>query len=159
WRLGRVDEVLDEMPSTLAAEARTGYAYGLHTSYALACVCFAHAGDAVAGRRYLDEALATAPPSPDGLPTDMVATAAVAAELAVGLAAVGRSEGRRLLELLGPSGRAAVRATLSDGSHVAGKDRPARALLAAVPAPPPRTTHLAVLGPLTVSRDGPAGEP
>jgi DNA-binding SARP family transcriptional activator len=31
-------------------------------------------------------------------------------------------------------------------------------LLAAVPAPPPRTTHLAVLGPVALRRDGPDGE-
>jgi DNA-binding SARP family transcriptional activator len=77
-----------------------------------------------------------------------------AAELAVGLASVGRSEGRALLDALGPPGRAAVR-DLAVGSESA---RPAKALLAAVPAPPPRTTYLAVLGPMSLRRDGVAGD-
>ena len=79
----------------------------------------------------------------------------LAAELAVALAADGRVEGRVLLEVLGPPGRAAVR----DLTHEqAGPAKPARALLAAVPAPPPRTTYLRALGPLAVHRDGWDGE-
>jgi DNA-binding SARP family transcriptional activator len=73
-----------------------------------------------------------------------------AAELAVGLGAAGRSEGGRLLEDLGPCGREAVRA-LAGGGRLA---RPARALLATVPGPPPHVTDVAVLGPLEVVRDG-----
>jgi len=78
-----------------------------------------------------------------------------AAELAVGLAAAGRSEGRSLLDAMGPPGRTAVRALAAPRAHQAAR---ARSLLAAVPAPPPRTTHLAVLGPLALRRDGPDGE-
>ena len=78
-----------------------------------------------------------------------------AAELAVGLAAAGRPEGSALLDVLGAPGRAAVRglAEHRDG----GQAKQARALLAAVPAPPPTATWLAVLGPLELRRDGPAG--
>jgi DNA-binding SARP family transcriptional activator len=78
-----------------------------------------------------------------------------AAELAVELTAAGRAEGRALLDALGPTGRDAVRAIAATGSRQAAR---ARSLLAAVPAPPPRTTHLAVLGPLMIRRDGPDGE-
>jgi LuxR family maltose regulon positive regulatory protein len=77
-----------------------------------------------------------------------------AAELAVGLAAVGRAEGHQLLDALGPAGRAAVREVTSS-SRLA---RPAKGLLAAVPAPPPQPTYLGVLGPLVVRRNGPEGE-
>jgi DNA-binding SARP family transcriptional activator len=79
----------------------------------------------------------------------------LAAELAVALAVIGRSEGRTLLDSLGPPGRAVVRAIAAAQPHQA---RPVRALLAAVPSPPPRRTHLAVLGPLELRRDGIAGE-
>jgi DNA-binding SARP family transcriptional activator/ATP/maltotriose-dependent transcriptional regulator MalT len=78
-----------------------------------------------------------------------------AAELAVGLAAAGRGEGRALLDALGPAGRRAVRTLAASRSRQATR---ARSLLAAVPAPPPRTTHLAVLGPLEMRRDGAEGE-
>ncbi|HEY3140859.1 MAG TPA: BTAD domain-containing putative transcriptional regulator [Acidimicrobiales bacterium] len=78
-----------------------------------------------------------------------------AAELAVGLTGSGRSEGRALLDALGPPGRAAVRATVDTQPR---HTKHAKALLAAVPAPPPRTTYLAVLGPLTLRRNGPDGE-
>jgi ATP/maltotriose-dependent transcriptional regulator MalT/DNA-binding SARP family transcriptional activator len=136
-----------------------------------------------------------------------------AAELAVGLTAAGRQEGRRLLDLLGPPGRAAIRA-LTEGTgdpdgtgsgpgtgsgETAGRPaasragdrrarrpavdavgeqparpappapkgrspqarqaRQAKALLAAVPAPPPQVTYLGMLGPLTVRRGDPHGEP
>ena len=77
-----------------------------------------------------------------------------AAELAVGLAANGRSEGRVLLEALGAPGRAAVRALLAPGRLA----KPAKALLTALPVPPPRPTYLAVLGQLELRRDGPTGE-
>jgi DNA-binding SARP family transcriptional activator len=80
-----------------------------------------------------------------------------AAELAAGLAGAGRADGRQLLEALGPAGRTAVRALTAAGTHP-GLARQARSLLAAVPAPPPRTTHVAVLGPLNLHRDGPDGE-
>lgn len=78
-----------------------------------------------------------------------------AAELAVGLASSSRPEGRVLLDILGPPGRAVVR-ELAATQHQQAK--PAKALLAAVPAPPPRSVYLAVLGPLTLLRDGPDGE-
>jgi DNA-binding SARP family transcriptional activator len=76
-----------------------------------------------------------------------------AAELAVGLEAVGHPGAPGLLEAIGPVGRAAVR-SLAAGSGPARRARSARALLAAVPAPPPTVTELALLGPLTVRRDG-----
>ncbi|MGH9212499.1 MAG: BTAD domain-containing putative transcriptional regulator [Acidimicrobiales bacterium] len=77
-----------------------------------------------------------------------------AAELAVGLAAAGRPEGRALLETLGPPGRSTVRALTSQPRFA----KPAKALLLASPAPPRRSTYLAVLGPLSLHRDGPDGE-
>jgi DNA-binding SARP family transcriptional activator len=77
-----------------------------------------------------------------------------AAELAVGLAAAGRAEGRTLLDALGPPGRTAVRDLVTTQPKLA---RQAKALLAAVPAPPPETTYLAVLGPLVLRRGGPDG--
>jgi DNA-binding SARP family transcriptional activator len=253
WRLGRVDEVTAELPSVIAAEERGGATYSLHLGQVLGSVVFSHAGDVAMGRRYLDDALATAPPPPDGsrrsaqlasaiasqqlaegdeagaaatlrealadheldrgqdrrawrqvLATSYVllpetrahwdaaplrghlgiarelASAVVtvregggewllrrldlgdlgvvraalhhrlAAELAVGVSAIGRTEGRALLELLGSAGRAAVRDTVQARSQQA---KQARALLAAVPAPPPRVTYLRVLGPLAVHRD------
>jgi DNA-binding SARP family transcriptional activator len=76
----------------------------------------------------------------------------LAAELAVGLDAAGRPEGRTLLDALGPPGRSAVRSAATTPSPAA---KPARALLAAVPAPPPQPTYLGVLGPLTLRRGGP----
>ena len=75
-----------------------------------------------------------------------------AAELAVALTAAGRAEGHTLLDALGPPGRTAVG---DIASHQPRRAKPARALLAAVPAPPPLTTHLAVLGPLAISRSPP----
>jgi DNA-binding SARP family transcriptional activator len=71
-------------------------------------------------------------------------------ELAVGLNAAGRPEGRALLEAVGPAGRAALRA-LAEQPRL-GKE--AKALLAASPAPPPHVTHLDVLGPLVLRRGG-----
>jgi LuxR family maltose regulon positive regulatory protein len=76
----------------------------------------------------------------------------LAAELAVGLDAAGRPEGAALLDALGPSGRAAVRAQASEGSGPQAKA--ARALLAAVPVAPTTPTYVGVLGPLVVRRDG-----
>jgi DNA-binding SARP family transcriptional activator len=74
-----------------------------------------------------------------------------AVELALALEAFGRSEGAALLEQLGPRGRKAVR-ELASGRSAQGKQ--ARALLAAVPAPPTAITQLDVLGTLRMSRDG-----
>jgi DNA-binding SARP family transcriptional activator len=71
----------------------------------------------------------------------------LAAELAVGLAASGRSEGPALLEALGPAGRDAVRDLAAGPSRIA---KPARALLGAVPAPPPHVAEVSVLGPMTL---------
>ncbi|HMG45667.1 MAG TPA: BTAD domain-containing putative transcriptional regulator [Acidimicrobiales bacterium] len=79
----------------------------------------------------------------------------LAAELAVGLAAVGRPAGRRLLDTLGPAGRTAVRNLAQTRPDQA---KAARALLAAVPVPPPHITYLGVLGPLSLRRDHPDGD-
>jgi LuxR family transcriptional regulator, maltose regulon positive regulatory protein len=75
-----------------------------------------------------------------------------AAELAVGLEAAGNPAGAGLLDAVGPPGRAALRDLAA--SSKARRARPARALLAAVPAPPPTDTQVAVLGPLALHRDG-----
>ena len=75
-----------------------------------------------------------------------------AADLAVGLEAAGHRGSSALLEAIGPVGRAAVRELASSG--VNRRTRPAKALLAAVPAPPPTLTEVAVLGPLALRRDG-----
>lgn len=77
-----------------------------------------------------------------------------AAELAVGAAAVGRGAGQRLFDELGDAGRTAVRELAGAGSR---QTKPARSLLAAMPAPPPVTTYLGILGPLTLHRS-PRGE-
>ncbi|HEY2999624.1 MAG TPA: BTAD domain-containing putative transcriptional regulator, partial [Acidimicrobiales bacterium] len=75
----------------------------------------------------------------------------LAVELALGLESAGRPEAGPLLESLGPPGREALRAVAArTGRHA----RPARALLAAVPAPPLHATEIAVLGPLAIVRDG-----
>jgi LuxR family transcriptional regulator, maltose regulon positive regulatory protein len=72
-------------------------------------------------------------------------------ELALGLDEVGRAEGAELLEALGSRARAAVRAVAAGRGTEA---RTARSLLAAVPAPPPEVTDVAVLGDLALVRDG-----
>jgi LuxR family transcriptional regulator, maltose regulon positive regulatory protein len=74
-----------------------------------------------------------------------------AVELALGLEAAGRPEGGMLLEALGPRGRDAVRAEAATRTHRA---KPAKSLLAAVPAPPAEVTEISVLGPLGVVRNG-----
>ncbi|MGH9113386.1 MAG: AfsR/SARP family transcriptional regulator, partial [Acidimicrobiales bacterium] len=76
-----------------------------------------------------------------------------AAELAVGLQGAGRPEGAALLDALGPVGRATARVIAAGGTSQAA---PARALLSAVPAPPPQAIELAVLGPLALRRGGAA---
>ncbi len=76
-----------------------------------------------------------------------------AAELAVGLQGAGRPEGAALLHVLGPVGRTTARAIAAGGTSLAA---PARALLSAVPAPPPQAIELAVLGPLALRRGGAA---
>ena len=84
-----------------------------------------------------------------------------AAELAVGLARAGRPEGRALLDALGAPGRDALRRLVTDRPDRpdrVGRAKAARALLAAVPSPPPRPTHLALLGTVELRRDGPGGE-
>jgi LuxR family transcriptional regulator, maltose regulon positive regulatory protein len=268
WAEGRVDDALARIPVVVAAEVQTGPTYNFHIGQIFASIAFSYCGDVATARRYLDDALLTAPPTPgdvgsvpvavataslqlaeddeaaaaktmvealdthgldqgverrtwrqalslsyvlvpetrtywdetarrgypgaardlaaavvalregralDGgdpgtgdlglgtldVPEPGVVRAALhhrfAAELAVGLAGAGRADGRHLLEALGPAGRAAARrmAAADARSRLA---KPARSLLAAVPAPPPRTTHIAVLGPLTLHRDGPDGE-
>jgi DNA-binding SARP family transcriptional activator len=74
-----------------------------------------------------------------------------AVTLALGLEAADRPEAGPLLESLGPAGREAVRAVAAQRSQTA---RPARSLLAAVPAPPRQTTEIRVLGALEIVRDG-----
>jgi DNA-binding SARP family transcriptional activator len=84
FRQGRVDEVTAELPSVIAAEARTGATYSLHAGQILGCVVFAHAGDAAVARRYLDDALLTAPPPPAGRISAQVASATASTLLAEG---------------------------------------------------------------------------
>jgi LuxR family transcriptional regulator, maltose regulon positive regulatory protein len=74
-----------------------------------------------------------------------------AVELALGLEAAGRPEGVALLDALGPRGREAMRAEAAGATDGA---RHAKALLAAVPAPPTDVTDVGVLGPLAVTRNG-----
>jgi DNA-binding SARP family transcriptional activator/ATP/maltotriose-dependent transcriptional regulator MalT len=74
-----------------------------------------------------------------------------AVELALALEAAGRPEGGAILEELGPAGRDAVREVAGRRSRQA---RPAKSLLAAVPAPPPHRTGIRTLGPLEIERDG-----
>jgi ATP/maltotriose-dependent transcriptional regulator MalT/DNA-binding SARP family transcriptional activator len=76
---------------------------------------------------------------------------AFAVELAAGLHACGAPEGAALLDALGTPGRAAARALAGGATAAAG---PARALLAAVPAPPPHPLDVGVLGPLEVASGG-----
>ena len=80
-----------------------------------------------------------------------------AAELAVHLNAAGRSQGSAILDALGPPGRTTVQELALGPSRPA---RHAKNLLTTVPAPPPLTTYLDVLGPLTVWRgtNGDRGE-
>ena len=73
-----------------------------------------------------------------------------AAELAVRLAAIGRSEGAALLESLGPAGRTVIQELAASKDPLA---KPAKALLGTLPAPPPLVTHISVLGPLALARD------
>jgi DNA-binding SARP family transcriptional activator len=102
-----------------------------------------------------------------------------ATEVAVALAAAGRPQGTALLDLLGPAGRAAARDLAGSGpgsgpgrrtaaapAPAGAADAPparrrlaqqARSVLASVPAAPARSTSLAVLGPLVVTRIGPDG--
>ena len=75
-------------------------------------------------------------------------------ELAVGLDARGRPEGALLLDALGPVGRDVLREL---GSVDDDRAVPARALLAAVPAPPIEVTRVGVLGPLVMTRGAAAG--
>ena len=80
----------------------------------------------------------------------------LAVELAVGLVEAGRSaEGRTLLAAIGPPGRAALRDLTSSGHR---QSRPAKVLLAGVPAAPARRTSLSVLGSLSLRRDDREGE-
>lgn len=79
-----------------------------------------------------------------------------AAELAVALSEIGRSEGPALLDALGPPGRVAVRALATTPNQQA---KHARSLLAAVPGPPPERSHLGVLGPLLLRRGDPPSPP
>jgi DNA-binding SARP family transcriptional activator len=80
----------------------------------------------------------------------------LAAELAVALSSIGRSQGHALLDALGPPGRAAVDDLTRSRPAEA---KAAKALLAAVPAPPPVVTYVATLGTLSVSRSDSAASP
>jgi DNA-binding SARP family transcriptional activator len=73
-----------------------------------------------------------------------------AVDLALGLEAAGRHEGATLLEALGPRGREDMRAEAATGTHRA---KFAKALLAAVPAPPADLTEVAVLGSVALVRN------
>ena len=75
----------------------------------------------------------------------------MAVELAVALHRAERPEALTLLDALGPAGRRAARDLMRSRSPLAA---PARALLAAVPAPPAHAVELAVLGPLVMRRGG-----
>jgi DNA-binding SARP family transcriptional activator/tetratricopeptide (TPR) repeat protein len=75
----------------------------------------------------------------------------LAAELAVALQRAGRSEAVTLLDALGAPGRRAARDLARERTPMAAA---ARALLAAVPAPPAQAVELAVLGPLRLCRGG-----
>ena len=66
----------------------------------------------------------------------------LAADLAIGLGTAGPVGGAALLEAIGPVGRMAVRNRAATAGQAG---RSAKALLAAVPAPPPVVTRLAVL--------------
>lgn len=81
-----------------------------------------------------------------------------AAELAVGLARAGRPESRALLDALGPPGRDTLRRLVTERAGAPGRAKAARALLAAVPSPPPHPTYLALLGGVELRRDGPGGD-
>ena len=74
-----------------------------------------------------------------------------AADLAIGLSAAGRDDAAVLLDTLGPAGRDAVHARTTTQSAMG---KAARNLLVRVPAPPPHSTYLAVLGPLQVRLGG-----
>ena len=74
-----------------------------------------------------------------------------AAELAVALQRAGRPEAVTLLDALGAPGRRAARGLARGRTPMAAA---ARALLAAVPAPPAQAVELAVLGPLRLRRGG-----
>jgi LuxR family transcriptional regulator, maltose regulon positive regulatory protein len=259
WALGRVDDVVADIPGDLAQAQRAGVAYNLYVGLTEASLVYSYIGDVRAAAQCLDQATTVAPPrsGPD-LPVRLaVATAALrlaegdedgatqvlrtaadrhgvdqgvdrrawrqtlplsyvllpetrahwdgltlrghlqvvrdlaaavaaaresggrehplvhqldvpraptvraalhhrlAADLVVALHRAARPEAGTLLEALGPSGRAAVRAVASQRPRLA---KPARALLAALPAPPARSTHVSALGPLAVHRDSCHGE-
>ena len=89
------------------------------------------------------------PPAPDVIRS--LLHHRLAAELAVALHRVGRPEALTLLDALGPPGRRAARDL---ARHRTPRATTARALLAAVPAPPPQAVVLAVLGPLAMRHGG-----
>ena len=82
-----------------------------------------------------------------------------AAELAVHVAAAGRTEGVALVDALGAPGRGAIHEIAAGRPKLA---KAAKVVLAAAPAPPPQVSHLGVLGPLVLRRgahpDGPGVE-
>ena len=75
-----------------------------------------------------------------------------AAELAVAMARAGRAEAPAVLDTLGNAGRARVRALAAVGSGTI--QRSARELLSAVPAEPPCTVAINLLGSIAVRRGG-----
>jgi len=263
WAEGKVDAVLERLPEMVTAMRTAGVQHNLYLALNGACLATARTGDLDTARRWFDESLAAAPPTPTG---DMTLRSAMAqaylflaegdedkaaerlrsavevhgfnagidrdtwrqhiaiayvllpetrghwdgvtlrghlqiardlaravvavregradelapltlpplgsvrsaldvhlaVQLAVGLFEAGRTaDGRAVLDVLGPPGRAALR-DLAAGTAApatqAALGRQAKALLAAVPAAPPRPTYLAVLGPMTLRRDGPDGE-
>jgi DNA-binding SARP family transcriptional activator len=74
-------------------------------------------------------------------------------ELAAALDTAGRPEGAALLEATGPAGRDALRDLAASDKRW---DKPARSLLANVPAPPPMVTRVSALGPLVVAHASPS---
>jgi DNA-binding SARP family transcriptional activator len=259
WAEGKVDAVLERLPEMVVAMRAAGVQHNLYLALNGACLATARTGDLETARRWFDESLAAAPPTPTGdmtlrsamahaylflgegdegkaterlrsaievhgfnagidrdtwrqhisiayvlLPEtrehwdgvtlrghlqtarelaravvavregradDVLASLTLpplgsvrsaldvhlAVQLAVGLFGAGRtSDGRAVLDVLGPPGRTALRDLAADPR--ASLARQAKALLAAVPAAPPRRTYLAVLGPMTLRRDGPDGD-
>jgi LuxR family transcriptional regulator, maltose regulon positive regulatory protein len=267
WAEGKVDAVLERLPDMVAAMRAAGVQHNLYLALNGACLATARTGDIDTARRWFEESLSAAPPTPaggmtlrsamaeaylllaeggdqsekraterlrtaieahgfnagidrdtwrqhiaiayvllpetrdhwdtvalrghlltarqlaravvslrerhDGGASDEIASLALpplgsvrsaldvplAVQLAVGLFEAGRTtDGRAVLDALGPPGRTALRDLAGPAATTTGLARQAKALLAAVPAAPPRPTYLAVLGPMTLRRDRPDGE-
>jgi ATP/maltotriose-dependent transcriptional regulator MalT/DNA-binding SARP family transcriptional activator len=84
WKQGRIDEVVAEVPSVIAAARQTGVRYNLYLGLAMASTLYAHAGDPTSARACFEESLAYAPPLTNGHLTVQLALAVAAIELAEG---------------------------------------------------------------------------